>query len=43
MKQLDIGYIPTAEMDADGLTKGLTAPIFAEFRRMIGIYAGTGS
>ncbi len=37
MKQLKIIYIPTAEMAADGLTKGLPAPGFLEFRRMIGM------
>ena len=37
MKQLQIIYIPTAEMAADGLTKSLPAPGFLEFRRMIGM------
>ncbi len=37
MKQLNIVYIPTAEMAADGLTKSLPASGFLEFRRMIGI------
>ena len=41
IKQLNIIYISTAEMAADALTKGLPAPRFLEFRRMIGV--GTGS
>ncbi len=41
MKQLQIIYIPTAEMAADGLIKSSPAPGFLEFRRIIGI--GTGS
>ena len=41
IKKLNIVYIPTAEMAADGLTKGLPAPGFSDFRRMIGM--GTGS
>ena len=32
MKQLDIVYIPTAEMVANSLTKALLAPRFLEFR-----------
>ena len=41
MKQLNIIYIPTAEMAADGLTKSLPASGFLEFRRMIGIDTGS--
>ena len=37
MKQLQIIYIPTAEMAADGLTKALPASGFLEFWRMIGM------
>ncbi len=37
MKQLNIVYILTAEMAADGLTKILPAYSFLEFCRMIGI------
>ena len=37
MKQLNIVYIPTAEMAANGLTKSLLAPSFLKFCRMIGI------
>ncbi len=41
MKQLNIVYIPTGEMAADGLTKSLPASGFLEFRRMIGIDTGS--
>ncbi len=41
MKQLNIVYIPTAEMAADGLTKSLPASGFLEFRRKIGIDTGS--
>ncbi len=40
MKQLNIVYIPTAEMAADGLTKSWSASGFLEFRRTIGINTG---
>ena len=37
LRQPDIMYIPTTNMAADGLTKGLPTPAFIEFRRMIGM------
>ncbi len=42
MKQLNIVYILTAEMADDGPTKGLAAPGFMEFRRMIGMKVRLG-
>ena len=41
MKQLNIVYIPKAEMAVDGLTKSLPASGFLEFRRIIGIDTGS--
>ncbi len=41
MKQLNIVYIPRAEMAADDLTKSLPSSGFLEFRRMIGIDTGS--
>ena len=38
LRQLEIIYIPTEKMAADGLTKALPAPAFLKFRRMIGMY-----
>ncbi len=41
MKQLNLVYIPIAEMAADGLSKSLPAFGFLQFRRMIGIDTGS--
>lgn len=41
MKQLSIVYILTAEMAANGFTKGLPAPGSSEFCRMIGVSTGS--
>ena len=41
MKQLNIVYIPRAEMAADDLTKSLPSSGFLEFRRIIGIDTGS--
>ncbi len=41
MKKLNIVYIPTTEMAADGLTKSLPTSGFLEFRCMIGIDKGS--
>ena len=37
MRQIEIAYVPTKEMPADGLTKALPAPAFRKFCRMIGM------
>ena len=40
IKQLNIVFILTAEIAADGLTKGLSTPGFSDFCRMIGMSTG---
>ncbi len=40
--KVQVSYIPTSEMKADGLTKPLSRPKFQEFTRMIGM-AGTSA